>query len=89
MTDEVRLGKVRLTHVEYVVDLNNEDMVNHAKDALFEDIRNAVYHEEIWDGWIEVEEDKKGELKPEDIAEFLKPEENDNYGKDAVEPELQ
>jgi len=42
----MRLGKVQIGH-SYVVDLDDKDMVDHAKDALYEDLMNAVKYDEL------------------------------------------
>ena len=52
----------------YIVDLDNEDMVDHAKDAIFDDVRNVVKYNEILN-WIKIE--KMPKAKPSDIPEFL------------------
>jgi hypothetical protein len=58
--------------MSYVVDLDNQDMVEEAKQCLYEDMCNAVKYEEMAAN-IEVCSDKK--LKESDIPEFLLPEE--------------
>jgi len=64
----MRLGKVYIpTH--YVVDLDNESMVDEAKICMIEDIICAIDSEEIAI-WIESTEDSS--LSEEDIPEFLK-----------------
>lgn len=65
--NEMRLGKVKLT-AEYVVNLDDEYMVEEAKTALYEDIMNFVKYDELQDH-LEVEEDPTA--KEEDIADFL------------------
>lgn len=67
MKTKKRLGKVYL-NIEYVVDLDNESMVDHAKDAVYEDFMSAYKFDEIHH-WIKVKEDKR--LKEDDIPEFL------------------
>jgi hypothetical protein len=62
-----RLGRV-CVNTGYVVDLDNEDMVQHAKDALYEDLENASKHNE-WHQWIQIE--KKIDAKEVDIPTFL------------------
>lgn len=64
----MKLGKVKI-ELEYVVDLDNEDMVNNAKNCMYEDIMNIVKYEELFD-MIEVTDEDKT-LKEEDIPEFL------------------
>lgn len=64
------LGRVRISH-SYIVDMSNKDMVQEAKDCLYEDLMNAYKYDELA-GWIDVEEDKNA--KESDIADFLKEE---------------
>jgi hypothetical protein len=52
---------------DYIV-LNDPEMIRHAKDALFEDIHNAVKHDEVAD-WLEVVPAPEGTL--DRIPEFL------------------
>jgi len=66
-TRPVRPGKV-VFKIEYTVDLNNKDMVDHAKDAIAEDVDNAVKYNEVGDS-IKIVRDKKA--KASDIPEFL------------------
>jgi len=64
----MRLGKVRIAH-EYVVDLDNEEMVDHAKVALCEDIYSAMKYNEV-DALITVDKNGQG-VTESDIPEFL------------------
>ena len=64
----MRLGKVYIS-TKYVVDLDDESMVDEAKTCMFEDITNAVKYNELMD-WIKVKEDSN--LLEEDIPDFLK-----------------
>lgn len=64
----MRMGKVRILD-EYVVDLDNEEMVEHAKDALIEDVFNTIKFDSVQDG-IEIIEDAT--LIEADIPEFLR-----------------
>ena len=64
----MRLGKVSITH-EYVVDLDNKDMVDHAKESLKEDIDSMVKYNEV-DHAISIIKNSKG-LSQNDIPEFL------------------
>lgn len=64
----MKLGKVKI-ELEYVVDLDNEDMVNNAKNYMYEDIMSIVKYEELFDIIEVTDEDKT--LKEEDIPEFL------------------
>lgn len=50
----MRKGKVFM-YVEYIVDLDDDDMVNRAKDYLYDDIRECVLHEYV-DDWIDIKE---------------------------------
>jgi hypothetical protein len=67
----MRLGKVRVLS-EYVVDLDDENMVSSAKISLYEDLMNAVKFDEL-EAWIEVVE--APEANESDIPGFLKDEE--------------
>lgn len=64
-----RLGRVSF-NINYVVDLDNQDMVDEAKQCVFEDVMNAVKYDEVA-AHIEIE------LAPaaskEEIPEFLLP----------------
>jgi nitric oxide synthase oxygenase domain/subunit len=62
-----RLGRVYLAH-SYVIDLNDENMIEYATDALYEDIMSAIKYGEI-QSWIEIKEDKTAKVS--DIPEFL------------------
>ena len=42
----MRLGRVCIEH-SYIVDLDNQDMVDEAKDALFTDIMSAHNYQEL------------------------------------------
>jgi hypothetical protein len=66
-TKKMRLGKVKIS-LEYVVDLDNEEMVDHATGALYEDLMEAYKHNYVGN-FIITEEDKS--LKEENIPEFL------------------
>jgi hypothetical protein len=72
----MRLGKVRLVS-EYVVNLDNEDMVEDAKICLYEDIMNAVKFDEL-PSYIDVVE--APEACESDIPEFLKREDDEYEG---------
>lgn len=69
----MRLGKVKF-RCEYVVDLDDLDMVSHAEEAIVEDVLNAVKFNEV-NNWICLEKDKTA--KQEDIPDFLKEQEKD------------
>jgi len=63
----MKLGKV-IFDIKYVVDLDNQEMVDQAVACLFEDMLNAYKYDEIGN-WINaVEDDSLSEL---DIPDFL------------------
>lgn len=68
----MRLGKV-VIDIGYVVNLDNEEMVEEAKDCLYEDVMNAVKFNEV-SSWIKIQKND-GTLKKEDIPSFLSGEE--------------
>jgi hypothetical protein len=69
----MKLGRVTLD-INYIVDMDNEDMVKHAIESLYEDLMQGVKYGNITD-WIDVIEDKNA---TEDmIPEFLLEKEND------------
>jgi len=69
----MKLGRVTLD-INYIVDMDNEDMVKHAIESLYEDLMQGVKYGNITD-WIDVVEDKNA---TEDmIPEFLLDKEND------------
>ena len=76
-----RMGRVYV-NAFYVVDLDDPDMVEEAKNALFEDLMNSVKYDELYD-WIEDTEDET--MKEEDICEFLKGEEDEEWQKRPLE----
>jgi hypothetical protein len=63
----MRLGRVYFSS-SYVVDLDDPDMVAHAKDAVYEDICSANKYDEmgIW-----IKADAAPDASPNDIPEFL------------------
>ena len=67
---KMRMGKVILD-MEYPVDLDNESMIEEAKNCLIEDLMNMAKYGE-YGANIDVIEDKS--LSPGDIPEFLNPE---------------
>lgn len=69
-----RLGRVQVS-MSYVVDLDNQDMVDEAKECLVEDLMNMYKYNEEYSN-IEVVEDKKAKIG--DIPEFLLHEEENN-----------
>ena len=64
----MRLGRIA-ADFSCVVDLDNPDMVAHAKDAIHEDVMSAVKHNEVL-AWIK-EVPTRVEDMEEDIPEFL------------------
>ena len=69
----MKLGRIYLD-LKYIVDMDNDDMVAHAIEALYEDFMQGVKYGNITD-WIDVVEDKNA---TEDmIPEFLLEKEND------------
>ena len=73
----MKLGKVCLD-INYIVDMDNDEMVKHAIESLYEDLMQGVKYGNISD-WIDVVEDKTA---TEDmIPEFLleKTDEKWNY----------
>lgn len=63
----MRMGKVCFGS-NYYVDLDNKEMVEHAKEAVYEDLINAIKYNECFDTLV-VEETP--EATEGDIAEFL------------------
>jgi len=69
----MKLGKVCLT-LDYIVDMDNDEMVKHAVESLYEDLMQGVKYGNISD-WIDVVEDKTA---TEDmIPDFLLEKENE------------
>ena len=64
----MRLGKVYF-HASYIVDLDDKDMVDHAKDCIYEDVTNSVKYDEVA-CWIKVEE--APDADEGDIPEFMR-----------------
>ncbi len=64
----MKLGKV-VINLEYVVDLDNKEMVEQAQDALYEDLMSAYRYNGLAD-WIGVKEGDEN-LSESDIPEFL------------------
>jgi len=64
---KMRMGRVVLD-LGYAVDLNNEEMVEHAKQCIYDDICSAIKYNEVGD-WIDVIETPKA--SPDMIPEFL------------------
>lgn len=61
------MGKV-VIHLEYPVDLNEPEMVDYAKESLYEDIASMIKYDEV-SNVIAVQEDSN--LSYDDIPEFL------------------
>jgi hypothetical protein len=70
---KMKLGKV-IFDLGYVVDINNQEMVDHAMECIHEDIMNAVKYNEI-PNWLEVIE--APDASEGDIPEFLLEEQED------------
>lgn len=66
-TKKKNLGRVYF-ELDYVVDLDNPHMVEHAKQCIYEDVMTAYKYDEV-QNYISVKEDKKAKAK--DIPEFL------------------
>jgi hypothetical protein len=64
----MKLGRI-VIDIGYIVDLDNEDMVWHAKDAMMEDISNIYKYDEFAD-WMQIE-DAPEDATEEDIPAFL------------------
>ena len=71
MKKKMRLGRVCMD-MGYVVDLDNQSMVDEARDCLYEDLMNAVKYDELGSN-IKIVHDKT--LKESDIPELLLEEE--------------
>jgi len=68
-----RLGKVQIV-LEYVVDLDDTEMADEARDCMWEDICDLVRtgdHED-YENHVLLVEDEENELTDEDIPEFLR-----------------
>jgi hypothetical protein len=75
----MRLGKV-IFDAGYVVDLDDEEMVEAAVISVCEDVYNAVKYGEV-STWVHVS--KEPEVwQEEDIPEFLKNDNEDLYGEE-------
>jgi hypothetical protein len=74
MRMRMRMGKVTIGH-SYAVDLDNQAMVDEAKDCLVEDMSNAAKFDEMHAN-VHVEEDP--DACPGDIPEFLQNQEDDD-----------
>jgi hypothetical protein len=68
--------RIRLSHPGYCVPADRKDMISTAVDALYEDVVNAVKHDEI-DEWIDiVDTDATEKDIPSFITELYDDEEN-------------
>lgn len=63
----MKMGRISLD-LAYVVDMDNEDMVNRAKECFYEDIMQAVKYGELG-SWIDVQPDNQA--TPDMIPQFL------------------
>lgn len=69
----MKLGKIYISH-KYIVDLEDQNMIEQAKIAMYEDLMNAVKYDELH-LWINIDQDDTAE--EQDIPEFLIEEDND------------
>ena len=69
----MKLGRISLD-LNYIVDMDNEEMVRHAIEALYEDLMQGVKYGDLAN-WIRISEDK--DAKEDMIPEFLLDEQND------------
>jgi hypothetical protein len=69
----MKLGRI-CVDLNYIVDIDNDEMVRHAIEALYEDLMQGIKYGDLAN-WIRVSEDKNA---TEDmIPEFLLDKEND------------
>ena len=69
----MKLGRI-CVDLNYIVDMDNEEMVRHATEALYEDLMQGIKYGDLAN-WIRVSEDKNA--KEYMIPEFLLEKEND------------
>jgi hypothetical protein len=69
----MKLGRI-CVDLNYIVDMDNEEMVRHATEALYEDLMQGIKYGDLAN-WIRVSEDKNA--KEDMIPEFLLEKEND------------
>ncbi|NBW20331.1 MAG: hypothetical protein EBR82_71425 [Caulobacteraceae bacterium] len=69
----MKMGRVCLD-LNYIVDMDNDEMVKHAVESLYEDLMQGVKYGNI-SNWIDVIEDKNA--TPDMIPEFLLEKENE------------
>lgn len=62
-----RYGRVTFS-ISYVVDLDDEEMIDEAREMVAEDVRDAIRHHEA-SAWIEVEPD--AQATEDDIHDYL------------------
>lgn len=70
MKKKRKLGRV-VFELGYVVDLNDSDMIDHARDCLLDDLM-YIYKEYETASHIRIVPDDDGELRVSDIPDFLK-----------------
>lgn len=70
-----KLGRVEFK-ISYVVDLENENMIDDARQCVYEDVMNAVKYDEVAES-IDVISDPLA--KAEDIPEFLTEQIDDDW----------
>lgn len=70
-----KLGRVEFK-ISYVVDLENENMIDEARQCVYEDVMNAVKYDEVAEN-IDVKDDPSA--KTEDIPEFLTEQIDDDW----------
>ncbi len=64
----MKIGKVHIS-LSYTVDLDNPDMVDEAKDCLYEDIMNSVKYDELYN---RIVTEETPNASSNDIPDFLK-----------------
>ena len=62
-----RYGRVTFS-ISYVVDLDDEEMIDEAREMVAEDVAAAIRHTEL-DAWIDVEHD--ADATEADIVDYL------------------
>jgi hypothetical protein len=69
----MKLGRISLD-LNYIVDMDNDEMVRQATEALYEDLMQGIKYGDLAN-WIRINEDK--DAKEDMIPEFLLEEQND------------
>ena len=69
----MKLGRI-CVDLNYIVDMDNDEMVRHATEALYEDLMQGIKYGDLAN-WISISEDKNA--KEDMIPEFLLEKEND------------